>query len=139
MMMNDFEIFDHTADVGIRLHRNTREELFRDAALAMFSIMAPENAFEARLTQKVRVEGDDDEQLMVNWLSELNFLFQTRQFVPVEIFVEMSVNALQATVKGDTVDPQKHIIATEIKAITYHCLEVEKDPNGWKAQILFDI
>jgi SHS2 domain-containing protein len=138
-MMNDFEIFDHTADVGIRLRRNTREELFRDAALAMFSIMAPESAFDARLTQKVRVEGDDDEQLMVNWLSELNFLFQTRQFLPVEIFMEMTAHDLQATLKGDTVDPQKHIIVTEIKAITYHCLEVKKERGGWKAQILFDV
>jgi SHS2 domain-containing protein len=139
MMMNEFEIFDHTADIGIRLRRNTREELFRDAALAMFSIMAPESEFEARIDQKVYVAGDDDEQLMVNWLSELNFLFQTRQFVPVDILVEMTANALEATLTGDTVDPQKHAIVTEIKAVTYHRLEVVTEENGWRAQILFDI
>lgn len=137
--MNKFEIIDHTADVGIRLWRDTREKLFHDAALAMFSIMAPESVFEAGRVIRVRVEGDDDGQLMVNWLSELNFLFQTRQFVPVEILVEMTTNALQAMLSGDTVDPQKHSIATEIKAITYHCLEVRKEQDGWKAQVLFDI
>jgi SHS2 domain-containing protein len=105
----------------------------------MFSIMAPESEFEAATNLKIRVEGDDDEQLMVNWLSELNFLFQTRQFVPVKIFVEMTAHNLAATVTGDTFDPQKHSVATEIKAITYHRLDVVSEENGWRAQILFDI
>jgi SHS2 domain-containing protein len=138
-MMNEFEIFDHTADVGIRLTRATREQLFRDAALAMFRIMAPEGEFAARVTRQVQVEGDDDGQLMANWLSELNFLFQTRQFIPVEINVEMTARTLQARLKGAKIDPQKNSIVMEIKAVTYHRLEVKKDADGWEAQILFDV
>lgn len=137
-MRLDFEIWEHTADVGIRLARRSRPQLFCDAGLAMFRLMIPEGDFTAASKEFLRIKGDDDEQLMVNWLSALNYLFQTRQFVPVVIKVKMTERLLTAELLGDTFDPQRHQATTEIKAVTYHMLQVQRQ-KGWSAQILFDI
>ena len=128
--MKNIEIFEHTADVGIRLSRSTREELFQDAALAMFHIIAPENAFRSRIKYSVTVDGADDEELMVNWLSDLNYYFQTEQYVPVEIKLDMIQDKLNADIKGDIVNRNKHNIETEIKAVTYHNLQVIETKEG---------
>ncbi len=135
----DFEIIDHTADIGIRLKRSTREALFRDAALAMFRLVIPEGGIQPAVERRLRVRGQDDEQLMVEWLSRLNFLFQTRLFVPAEIDLCFYGNELRALLRGETVDPRVQPPALEIKAVTFHNLEVKRNGDGWSAQVIFDV
>ncbi|MDZ7370569.1 MAG: archease [candidate division KSB1 bacterium] len=135
----DFEIIDHTADIGIRLMRPTREALFAEAALAMFRLVVPEGDLRPIRRRVVTVVGEDDGQLMVNWLSKLNFLFQTRGFIPVEIDLQIEDGRLRAEIKGDRFDPKRHQASLEIKAVTYHNLIVEKTKEGYSAQILFDV
>ncbi len=137
--MKNIDIFEHTADVGIRLSRPTREVLFRDAALGMFSIIAPDNVFQPHFDYTVQVSGADNEELLVNWLSELNFYFQTEQYVPVEMDFDMTAQKLVARVRGDRVDQNKHNVEIEIKAVTYHKIFVRQEDGLWKAQVIFDI
>ena len=137
--MNNVDFFEHTADVGFRLQRPTRELLFADAARAMLGLIAPDSQFSAEISKSVSAQGDDDEQLFVNWLSELNVIFQTELFVPVEFeSIEMMPDSITAQVKGGRVNPEKHNIELEIKAVTYHKLYVKQE-DEWKAQVIFDI
>ena len=137
--MKDIEIFEHTADVGIRLARATREELFRDAAAGMFQIIAPGNNFVPHINYAVEAAGANNEELLVNWLSELNFYFQTEQYVPVEIEFDMAEHQLVARIKGDKIDRQRHAVEIEIKAVTYHKINVTMKNGLWQAQVIFDI
>ena len=137
--MENIEIFEHTADVGIRLKRPSREELFHDAAMGMFYIIAPENKFLPHIEYSITVVGADDEELMVNWLSELNFYFQTVLYVPVEIKLEVFDHRLDAHIYGDVIDQTTHNVEIEIKAVTYHKIYVRREHDLWAAQIIFDI
>ncbi|RLD12480.1 archease [candidate division KSB1 bacterium] len=139
MVCTDFEVFEHTADVGLRLARATLAELFRDAAFAMFCIMAPGCELKSRLVKHIRVQADDLEELLVSWLSELNFLFQTELFAPAEVNLKIDNNDLFATVAGEIIDPLQHRIELEIKAITYHKILVANKNGLWRAQVIFDI
>lgn len=137
--MNNIEILEHTADVGIRLSRSTREALFRDAAFGMFHIIAPKNIFQPKIEYSVTVDGADDEELMVNWLSDLNFYFQTEQYVPFEITLDIAEYKLVAHIKGDIVDRNIYNVEVEIKAVTYHKIFVSQKNGLWNAQVIFDI
>lgn len=137
--MENIEIFEHTADVGIRLSRSTQTELFRDTAIGMFQIIAPGNIFRSQIEYTVSVDGADDEELMVNWLSELNFFFQTKNYVPVEMKLDFSGHQLVAQINGDVIDRTVHNVEIEIKAVTYHKLIVAKENELWKTRVIFDI
>lgn len=137
--MQDIEFFDHTADVGFRLARPSLEELFRDAAFGMFDIVAPGNVFQNLVDYEIAVRADELEELLVNWLSELNFYFQVKGYVPVAISVELQENRLSAKIQGSLIDLAIHQVAIEIKAVTFHKIYVRQENNLWHAQVIFDI
>ena len=139
MPMNEFEIFEHTADIGLRLVRPTLAELFRDAAFGMFQVMAPDNHFQPREQKLIVLRAGDLEELLVNWLSELNFYFQTEQFVPAEIDMQVEGKMLRAEVRGEFFDPAVHVVEIEIKAVTFYKIAVKREQAGWRAQVIFDI
>lgn len=136
-----YEILEHTADIGIKAEADSIEVLFLTAAQAMFRIICPKGQVISKETYSVRVFGEDNQQLLVNWLSELNFLFQTRQFL-LAIVDELYIKdqSLQARVTGERIEPLRHVITTEIKAVTYHQIVVERTDDGkWWAKVYFDI
>jgi len=137
--MKDIEFFDHTADVGIRLTRPSLETLFEDAALAMFHIIAPNNEFYFNVDYEINIESNNREELLVNWLSELNFCFQVKGYVPVTFDLVLFENGLSAVVHGDVFDPSQHNVEIEIKAVTYHKMYLLQQKDHWSAQIIFDI
>lgn len=139
-MKKEIEILDHTGDIGIRIHAPSLEELFRLAAKGMFQIMLFHPAEKQETEFQVTLQANDLEQLMVNWLSELNFLFQTEQFVLADVAeIAIDNNSLMATVSGELFEPDKHQLHTEIKAVTFHKIYVKQEKSGWTAQLIFDI
>jgi SHS2 domain-containing protein len=135
-----YEQIDHTADVGFRVFGATLEELFENAAFALFDIMFNLETVGARQERELRIESSDRVALLVDWLSELNFLFFTEGMVFKEFeILELANTALQATARGEPYDPERHEIFTEVKAITYHGLEINKTDEGWEAQVILDL
>lgn len=92
------------------------------------------------MRRSVEAAGDDLEQLLVNWLSELNFLFQTEPFLLAEV-ISMQIDGLsvRAEIAGESRALREHEIGTEIKAVTYHKIYVRQTADGWEAQVIFDI
>jgi SHS2 domain-containing protein len=134
------EIIDHTGDIGIRITARSREELFATAAKAMVQLILPSRGTGTTEQRHYQATGDDDEQLLVNWLSEINFYFQTEQFLPCDILtLEMNDNSLQAEVTGNVISLEHNSIHTDIKAVTYHRISVKKINDLWTAQVIFDI
>ncbi len=131
---------DHTADVGICVRAPTLEKLFARAAWGMFSVITDMNTVYSKEVTRVAVEADDRDGLLVRWLSELNFLHVTthRLFSHFRI-VFLGDQRLEAEVGGEPIETQRHTIYTEIKAVTFHELELAHDDGGWKARIIFDV
>ncbi|RMD90240.1 MAG: archease [Calditrichaeota bacterium] len=135
-----FEPIDHTADAGIKVYGKDLKELFSNAALGLFDMIANLEKVNPDMERKVAVEASDREALLVNWLNELNFLFFTKREIYKVFEIEnLTDTALNATVRGEKIDYDRHEIYTEVKAITYHYLYIKKTARGWEAQIIFDI
>ena len=135
-----YEQFEHTGDIGIYVYANSIVELFENAAKAMFDLITDLNQVHLLQTQTIEITAMDQEELLVNWLSGLNFLFQTKFFLGHEFHVvTFTHTTLTATVTGETRHADRHPIDMEIKAVTFHNLKIEQTANGWVGRIIFDI
>jgi SHS2 domain-containing protein len=131
---------DHTGDIGIQLEAGSPEEIFQLSAQTMFEIICPSAKAQPLRQHRIDMKEDDLEQLWVSWLSHLNVLFQTEQFLLAAIdSIKIENNSLQAVVKGDSVDPAKHRVELEIKAVTFHKMYIRNEKGRWRAQVIFDV
>jgi SHS2 domain-containing protein len=135
-----FELFDHTADVGAWAYGNTRAEAFQNAALAMFSLMVELDAVADVEERRVEVRAENQEALLVAWLSELIYLVDAEGLVFRRFSIDQLTNQrLVARIWGERIDPDRHTLGTVVKAITRHMLAIEKNGDGYSVRVIFDI
>lgn len=135
-----FEVFEHTADVGLRMRADELNHLFEDAARGLFScIVANLDAVRPVQEMQFRIEGDRHDDLLFDWLAELLFTFDARHVLFSNFRVELGPPGLVATARGEPIDRSRHELEMEIKAITYHGLKVEQTGDGWLAEVIVDI
>ena len=134
-----FEFIDHTADAGIRVEAPTLEDLFEIAGLAFTELVTNVDLLDCRVERRFQLQEGDIETLLVSWLQELLYLLDTEDLVFGRLQVKLHNYSLEAAAWGDVFDPNIHAMKTEIKAVTYHQLEVSKSDQGWQAQVIFDI
>ena len=135
-----YQEIDHTADAGIKVYGSNLADLFSNAALGLFEIIANLEKLSTNIERLVQVEATDQEALLVNWLSELNYLFFTEREIYKEFQIdELTDTKLLARIKGEKLDYDRHEIYTEVKAVTYHQLYIKQTAQGWEAQIIFDL
>jgi SHS2 domain-containing protein len=134
------EIFEHTADIGIRVRAATLEELFADAARGLFSIIVA-NPETVRPLQEITfsISGSQHEDLLIDWLDELLYTFDTNRLLFREFYVRQNQEGLSASARGEPIDRARHELHMEVKAITYHGLKVDRDGDGWLAEVIVDI
>jgi SHS2 domain-containing protein len=138
--MPKYILIDHTADIGIDVFGATLSELFANAAFALFDIITDLSKVEGKVEYKISISGIDKEQLLVNWLSELLYLHDVKNLLFKDFcVVNITDNQLNATVLGETFIENKHVIKTEIKAVTYHGLSIIQEDHYWKARVIFDL
>ncbi len=138
-MEKDFEIVDHTADVGIIAYGADISQAFANAARALFSLITELDGVGEFLHQDIELTAPDEESLLVEWLNELIYLFDTENIVFKRFDVtQLNNTQLKARSYGEKVDSSKHRLKTGVKAATYHMLKVDKG-DGCQVQVLFDI
>jgi len=138
--MKTYEIIEHTADIGIRVKGSDLKELFRNAAAAMFDIIAEKKEPEVKKQAEIKIEqkADDLEELFVNWLNELLSLSATEELIFSGFQInKVDKNTLQALAIGE--DIKNYKVNTEIKAATYHQLRLEQAKGGWQVEVIFDV
>jgi len=134
-----FEVIEHTADVGIVARGRTLPEVFANAAAGMLSFIISPEAVRPVESRDVAVSADDREGLLVAWLNELLLLLNGEGFIPREFRIEqLEATRLEAEVVGEPVDPGRHRFRLDVKAATYHRLEIGHD-RGWYARVIFDV
>jgi SHS2 domain-containing protein len=140
--MGKFQVFEHTADVGIRANGNDINEAFESAAQGMFSIITDLEKIKAVGEYEIQLKAQDPEQLLVDWLSELLYIHSISQIMFSEFALDIRNEGdtwlLEGHAKGESFDSEKHPYHTEIKAVTHHILKVNID-DICEIQVLFDI
>jgi SHS2 domain-containing protein len=135
-----FEVFEHTADLGLRIKATDLSGLFAEAGRALFSvIVANPEAIRPLEELAYQLEGTDPEYLFLDWLNELLFTFDSRRLLLGDFQVNVHARGLDAVARGEVADASRHQLEHEVKAITYHQLRVARTPEGWEAEVIVDI
>ena len=131
-----FKFIEHPSDVGLIVYGKDKKELFENAALGMFALMADTDRINATDIYKFVVEGEDPETLLVNWLNELIFFEDSKKILLKDFKIKrLSDRRLEAEAFGEKIDPEKHFIYRPIKAATYNQLQISEN----QAKIVFDV
>ena len=125
--------------MGIVVTAPTLEGLFEVAALALTQIVTNVDTLTQRVVRQFSIQEDEVGILLVSWLQELLYLLDTEGLVFGRSRVNIRGVRLEATAWGEPLDRENHTLKTEIKAVTYHQLEVVRSDQGWQARVIFDI
>jgi len=126
--------------MGIAAEGESLAELFRQAAFGLCRIVTVSVDIQPKTELRVEIRAQDREELLINWLNELIFLLESRHFLPATFeFDSLTDQQLNARVRGEAIDPTRHALEREIKAVTYHQIVVEQTAAGWRAQVYVDL
>jgi SHS2 domain-containing protein len=134
-LKNSIEEVDHTADQAIRIHAVTLPRLFVLAVRGMYDVMGITYSRDEVRSLSLKITADDNEGLLVNFLSEILIAIETKQKVLIVDVVKVRNHILYVVGKQNVILTQ----SKAIKAITYHDLLIEKTNNGWQTTITFDV
>ncbi len=140
--MKKFEYFDVTADIGFKAYGDDLNEAFENAGLAMFNIISNTEDVDTTNTISFEISSEDEVSLLYDYLEELLFHHEIDFMLFSDFDVEIKRlddgYSLNATVKGEPIDWNKHERKTEIKAITFHMMDV-KDSRPFELQAIVDL
>lgn len=138
-----YEFFDHTGDIGVALTGRSLDQLFAAASDAFTDAVTARDAIEPRRPEELDVAAPELELLLVDFLSELLYRFDTRSWLTRHAHVAVREQdggwTLEGTLLGERHDPARHPTKILIKAVTYHGLEVVQRDELWRARVVFDI
>ena len=130
-----YENLYHIADAKFRAYGSTLEEVFENAAIAMFNVMINTSGLGVCESRDIEIASPDIKMLLVEWLSELLYLFE----VDGIIFSEFKIISIEKTnddfslkgkASGEPIELSRHNFDTQVKAVTFHDLQVELDQTG---------
>ena len=147
--MKKYKFIDHTADVMFEAYGKTLNKIFENAALATFEVQCNLRKIERKIKKKIKLKNDDIANLLFDFLEELIYLKDARYLLFGKFRVKINkklfgkpsskIYILEAEIEGEKINPKKHELKTDVKAITLHKFELKKVKNGWKCRVLLDI
>lgn len=140
MKLRGHEIIEHPADVGISAHGETLQEAFEEAAGGLLEVILDRATVRPLTAQPVSITASDREQLLVRWLSEILYLYDGKRFPCAEFSIhELGPTWLVATVRGEELDTARHHTRLDVKAVTYHQLEIQEAAGRSRVRVFLDI
>jgi len=134
-----FELLEHTADVGLVAYGADLSDAFAAAAEGLFSIIADLTTVKETISYRVEVTASDIESLLVEWLNELLFLFDTQNVLLRRFEVQvMPPTHLVGQAWGERYDPARHRLNLGVKAATYHGIWVQSNGEV-RLQVILDV
>jgi protein archease len=135
-----YEMFEHTADLGLRVRAADLDTLFAEAATALFAALVEDlGTVVASRRVDVRLPAEETDYLLFDWLKALLYHFDAEHLLLSRFEVHVGEDGLTGAAWGEPLDRSRHELAHEVKAITYHGLRVEKTADGWLAEVIVDI
>ncbi len=140
MARKGFKILDHPADLGIEAFGKNLKEAFEQAAVALMSVILDISNVHEPTTRTVRLDASDHEHMLVKWLTEVLYLYDGQRFVSCRFDVkQLTVDSLKAVIYGEKFDPARHSTKLDVKAITYHQLQIKKNQQGFSVRVFLDV
>ncbi len=142
MARKKYEIFDHTADMGLYIYGRDRKELFAAAAEALMAQLTNPDRIKPKMEREIILEAESAEELLRKWMAELLYLYQAESWLTSGVnFSDLTDTTLKATVLGENLDKSRHEQKLEIKAVTWHRLRIEKtgSKGNLRATVVLDI
>ena len=135
-----YKVFEHTADIGIKVRGRSLKELFKNLALAVFDIIAEKKPASSKIRKKIpiKLEARNPEELLVDWINELLYLSSVKELI-FEDFKIKEIDNNHIDVISVACPVKNYNVNVEIKAATYHELEVKRAKNGWQVKVIFDV
>lgn len=140
-----FEFRDHTADVSVKSWGRNLEEAFSQTALSLMTTITPNlKKISTNVEKEIEMESEDKYALCFDFLSEFLYIFDVEELV----FSYISVKSIEkiedkyklnAVVRGEKFDKDKHEIGTEVKGITYSFMNILEKKNRVEIEMVFDI
>ncbi len=139
-MNKQFEIIPHTADKAIKAYGKNMRELFTNASVGMFSLMADISNYSPSVACNIKVNSSNSELLLHEWLSELLYTFEVEQI----LFVKFHLNDVSSThaegiAYGLPISSDIEWLGSAVKAVTHHDFYIREINNIIEAQIIFDV
>lgn len=138
--LKTYKLIEHTADISIRVKGSDLKSLFKNAALAMFDIMATKqnSGTIPKKTLKISQKAKTRDELFINWLNELLFLSAVKGLIFTDLKIgNITDFNIEATAAAEDISNYK--INTEIKAATYHQLQLKKAGSTWQVEVVLDV
>ena len=140
--MGSIEIFDHTADVGLKVRGRDLNDLFQTAAQGVLDYIVV-NRHDVRVEQRdtLSLEADSPSELLTTWLNELIYRLETehRLYAEFDVTVAEDGRSLRAEIGGEPIDHARHVLDHEVKAVTHHGLALNRVGEEWVAEMILDI
>ncbi len=139
-MEPSYEIFDHTADMGMRVVAPTMSALLAPAANGLYAMIGEFATAGAEQTVEIKLTGDDSSIMLRDFLDELLVLFDRDKRLAVALDdAAFSADGLRVAVRTRAIDEDRCVFLREVKAITYHALDIVSVPGGFQATVIVDI
>ena len=140
----NYHFIDHTADIAVEVEGGTIEDLFIASVSAWQECTIEKSEINFSLKKHINIKDQSLEELLVHFLDEINFLLLTKKWIlskinGIEIKKSGDKFVLSADIVGENTDEKKHQIKVEIKAVTFHQMEIKKINNRYTTRIVFDI
>ena len=135
--MERYEVLDHTADLMIKGYGSDLEECYANLAYGMFDQTVDLRDVTPSETREVDVTGFDDEDALYSFLSELLFIEAYENIVLKEFDVKIDGLHITCTARGELLDRSKMRIRGEIKAVTFHMMDIDRETPS--VTVLFDV
>ncbi len=141
MSEKPFEIVSHTADIAVVVRGDDMQDLFRNAARALNSVLVGDQAEVGREVEKtVNLDSTDMDALLIDWLNELLFYADAEQLVFSDFhFDDVQDGHLSVVCRGEYLEGSRNLFIREVKAATYHGSHISQTDNGYMARIVFDV
>jgi len=129
------------ADIAFEAESNSINGLFESSALAVSDIMVDPRTLRSDTTRKVRISSEDLDRLLYDFLTEIIVVkdVDSLLFREVEVKVATDQKSLEATMKGEPIDRDRHLLRNDVKAVTMYMFGVRREGSRWKATVVLDI
>ena len=127
------------ADIAFEAYGKTLNEVFENSAHAFFDMTCNPKTIKSKIRKVITLQNKDEKKLLYSFLSELVFLKDSKQLIFNKVKIVIKNNKLKATLYGDKIDYEKQELRNDIKAITFHMFNLEKNKNNYKSRVVVDI
>ena len=134
-------LLEHTADLGLEIEAPTIDALYEASVLGLVDVIVDSATVKPRSARVLRLAAEDRELLLVKLLQEVLYGYDTERWLPARAAVRTAPGglSLEARLEGETFDASRHAVKTEVKAVTYHALEVRETGDGLRARLVLDL